>query len=463
MKKITTLLFFLVLTIPIAGQSLSFSEAVDNLNNGNKKLKGLEKQAEAAEIGALSVKGLHYPKLTINGSFIHMKEDLYLNANKYKIILNQRFGPLISSLDLPTEVNSVINNIATRDWKFAFQDQNIGRLSIDLEWPIFTGGKIKAGVKAGEIKAEIAQIEVDKVQNILIAELAERYFQTQLVKEAIKVREQALETANEHLYNAKKLEENGMLAPVETMQAQTAVADAERNLKALQKDKELAKVALSGLMGRENENFDLITPLFNVKQFERLEYYQKLAKENYPDILKAKSQKQLAEQNVSVKKGNFIPDIALVGKKYLLTENLPITEPDDWYIGIGLKANVFNGFQTKRNYEQAIAVSESIDLFTEQAKIDIQTLVKKYYTEILKQQEQLESLEESISFSQELVRVRVKAFKAGFATSTDVSDANLYLASIKIKRLQAMFQIDKTLAKLLETCGISNTYINYTL
>lgn len=442
-----TWVLFLLLSVSASAQNLSFADALNQMMNGNQKLKAVEKQVDAAELGAESANGLRYPTLSLNGSYIMMNDNLYLNFNKYKYA-----AAGLTGLD-PNMLG---------DWKIKFQEQTIGRLSADFKWPVFTGGKIKAGVEAGKLKANLASIEADKTKNILISELAERYFQTQLAKEAIQVREQALEAANQHLYNARKLEENGMIAPVETMQAQTAVADAERELMATQKDEDLARTALYGVMGTDEKQDDLSTALFDVQNLKPLAEYQNLAKENYPEIVQARIKKQLAEQNVAAQKGNFIPDVALIGKKYLLQDNLPITEPD-WFVGVGVQVNVFNGFQNKKNYEQAIAMSESVDLFTAQAEKDIQTLVKKYYTEILKQQEQLQSLEESISFSEELVRVRQKAFTEGFATSTDVADANLYLASIKIKRLQAMFAIDTNLAKLLETCGISETFLEYAL
>lgn len=71
------------------------------------------------------------------------------------------------------------------------------------------------------------------------------------------------------------------------------------------------------------------------------------------------------------------------------------------------------------------------------------------------------SLEQSLLFAKELVRVREKAFIEGFSTSVEVADAYLYLASIEIKRYQALFEMDKTLAQLLETCGLSSEYNSY--
>ena len=91
-----------------------------------------------------------------------------------------------------------------------------------------------------------------------------------------------------------------------------------------------------------------------------------------------------------------MPDVALIGKKYLWSKNLPLTEPDNWAVGVGLQWNIFNGFSDKNKVAQAKAQRESVEQLTAQAEKDVQTLVKKHYTEIEKQREQLQSLQESL-------------------------------------------------------------------
>lgn len=440
---------FIILLIPFLtiGQTLSFSDAETELNSNNQKIKGMKKLADAASIEAEAIKGLYLPKISLNGSFVHMNDNLYLDFNKYKL-------PVSAFTKIPSE--------KLGDWKYNFQNQHITKLSADFELPIFTGGKINAAIKAEKIKADISNLEATQTKDALLVELAQRYFDTELAQQAILVRKQVLDAAKLHLNNAEKLEKNGFIAPVETMQAKVAVAEAERELLGAKKDEELARSALNGLIGKTDDTYTLTTQLFEIQDLKPLSYYQKLAKDKYPEILKAELKIGLADQNLAVQKSNFLPKIALVGKKYLFSKNLPITEPN-WYVGLGININLFNGFQDQKNYEKATETKEAINLLKNQAKIDIQTLVKKYYTEILKQQEQLKSLEKSISFSEELVRVRTTAFKEGFATSTDVADANLYLASIKIKRLQALAKMDKTMVQMLQICGITNEFKNYIL
>ena len=251
-----------------------------------------------------------------------------------------------------------------------------------------------------------------------------------------------------------------MIASIEVMQAKKAVTDAKREVLAAEKDMQLARTALNGVMGSdESENLPLSSELFEVAPLQELTYYQQQAKENFPLIVQAKLKQQMAAENVRVQQSGYLPDVAAIGKKYLWSENLPLTEPDNWVVGVGLQWNLFNGLQDKHKIAQAKATQEGVALLIAQAEKDVQTLVKKLYTEIEKQREQFVSLEESLRFAEELVRARDKAFSEGLSTSTDVADANLYLASIKIKRYQALFAMDKTLAQLLETCGMSEKFI----
>ena len=470
MKRIYTTVFLCLTSFSFA-QSLSFPEALERMRGANQKLKGMEKQTEASYYGEKNYKGLYLPQLSLNASYAHLSDPLSLSFDKYKQPIQAHLGQMGSTIPAPmrpmlapifTQMMGRLQPLFAQEWRYQFQEQDIWKVSADLRWVLFAGGKVRVGNKVGQLNHEIAKVESQKTENMLISELAERYFQVQLAQQALQVRQKALQTAEQHYFNAQKLEKNGMVAPVETMQAKKAVTDAQREVLACQKDIELAQTALFGVIGEEtNALVTLSSPLFEVAPLQRLDYYQAQAKQNYPAIVQAHLKKELTEQNIKAQQAAYLPDVALIGKKYLWSKNLPLTEPDNWVVGVGLQWNIFNGFSDKNKIAQAKAQREGVELLTAQAEKDVQTLVKKHYTEIEKQREQLQSLQESLEFARELVRVRNQAFSEGLSSSTDVADANLYLASIEIKCYQALFEMDKVLAQLLETCGLSGEYANY--
>ena len=352
-KPFLYLTFFLFCSGALWGQSLSFEEAVAKMRSGNQKLKGIEKQAQAATEGQKAYQGLYYPQLSLNASYAHLAEPLSLNFNDYKAPIQQRMRAMIGGLPplgqgLFAPLLGRLQPYFSQDWRYEFQKQDIWRVSADARWVLYAGGKVRAANKVGALNSEMANIETKKTEYALISELAERYYQVQLAQKALEVRQQSLETAEHHYENAQKFEKNGMIASIEVMQAKKAVTDAKREVLAAEKDMQLARTALNGVMGSdESENLPLSSELFEVAPLQELTYYQQQAKENFPLIVQAKLKQQMAAENVKVQQSGYLPDVAAIGKKYLWSENLPLTEPDNWVVGVGLQWNLFNGLQDK--------------------------------------------------------------------------------------------------------------------
>lgn len=89
--------------------------------------------------------------------------------------------------------------------------------------------------------------------------------------------------------------------------------------------------------------------------------------------------------------------------------------------------------------------------------------IEKYHQELYMAVEQLHELKTAAEFADEYYRVRLNAFSEGLASSTDVTDASLAVAKVRVEQLQAKYNYDLTLARLLELAGIPeyfNTYMN---
>ncbi len=449
MRKLVLIMVMLglCLTTIRAQKALDLQEAVQIMQSKNHKILALQKQKEAQYHAQRQTLALRLPTIGLTAQGMHINKDLAVDFNEQR-------NKAAYLLQLP-------NPAILGDWSAVLQKQNFASVDVNVFYPIFTGGKINAGVKAAKVKTCIKDKEVEKENNAMMSTLVQRYFQLQLAQQAVKVRQAALEATEAHFYNASKLEAAGMIANVEKLQAEAAVSDAERHLMAAQKDVDLAKTALSGLLGGYTVSDSLSTKLFVSVKVKKLSYYTQKAAANYPDIAKLELQEELARQNVKATWSDYLPTIAVFGGKHLYTENMPLEDDLDWFAGIGLNYTLFNGLKHHQKLKEAKAMKESVALFREQAKQDIATLVKRYYQEMEKQKEIALALDKDLAFAQELLRVRKKAFSEGFAKSTDVVDATLYVSSIQLKQLKALSDYDIYLAKLLELCGESSTYHQY--
>lgn len=446
-----TLVLAFSISLRLCSQSLSFSESQIIMYKENNLIKAAEKQEEAYQFDLKSYKGLRFPQLDIFGAGIYRDKKIGTNLNGAR-------SEVADALNIsdPEELGNWDVNLLKRD---------IALGGVKFTWPLFTGGKINAAIEASKLKAEIGNKELVSTKNKLISELAERYFQVKLAEDALLVRKQVLDGMNQHLYNATKMEQQGLIAPVEKLQADVAVSEANRQYLAAQKDAELARVALANTLGIDQVNEELTTPFFIVPYLHPLDYYQDFAVENYPELQKLQLQVELTEQSIKSKKSTYYPTISALGNSILIHNN-PIggmkKNRKPWSLGVGMTYTIFNGLQYKNEIKSAKATKESVLYSQDKAKKDIRTLIEKIFQDIQKQEEQIQNLDVQIVQAEELLRVRVKGFSEGVQTSTDVVDAEINLSGIKLQKIQASYNYVVDLASLLEYSGLSQDFIKYT-
>nr|WP_297307291.1 TolC family protein [uncultured Flavobacterium sp.] len=435
-------------------QDLSFTDAYNKMYLDNNTLKAVNKHKETQEYVNKAVKGLRYPSLNAYGIGVVFDKKLDLSFNDAR-------NTLAGFLQLPDPG-------ALGDWKVQVGKKEMAFAGLNATWPIFTGGKINTAVKATEIETEIAEKTIESTENHLISELVTRYFQVKLADEAYLVRQQVLDAMKHHLFNATKLEENGIIAPAERLVANVAVSEANREFLAAEKNIQLARTALANTLDKDEISESLSTPFVKNVPLNTLEHYKEAAVKNYPELQKIILQKELADQGIKAKKANYYPDIAIFGQTVLL-HNDPIAfgilesaKQKPWVVGVGVTYNIFGGFKNKNELKVAISTRESIDFLEAKAQKDVKTLVENLYFEIQKSEEELQNLKVQEEFATELLRVRTRAFAEGLATSTDVIDAETNLSVVKLLILNTEYLYSVSLANLFEFSGQSKEFLKYT-
>lgn len=443
----TTLIIIIISNYLSAQEHLSFSDAQNLMLTKNKEVFIENKKVEMEEKHEKIARSYRFPHFSAFGIATVMDKDITMDLNGTK----NKVATLLELPD-PSELG---------DWNFTIQKKDMEFAGVSMTWPIFTGGKINAANKAAKINSEISKNEQFSSEQSLISELVNRYYKAKLAEEAVKVRQQVYDGMNKHLYNSQKLEENGIIAGVESLQAKVAVSDAERQLLAAKKDFELAQIALANTLEVEDATFQLVSPFFVDKELESLSYYQNQASANYPQIQKLKLLEQLTEESIKAEKSSYLPNIALTGQKIFASNNFPLVKTP-LIVGASLNYDLFDGFARKNKIAVAKTQKEIVVLTREKAEADIKTYITKFYNELKKYEEQINSLDVTKSLAEELVRVRTKSFSEGMTSSIDVIDAELNLYSVKLQMLKAYCDYDTTLAQLFELCGISNNFSSKT-
>ena len=287
----------------------------------------------------------------------------------------------------------------------------------------------------------------------------ERYFGLSLAEQVVTVRQQVVDGMRRHLEDALALEKNGMIAQSERLYVAFKLAEAERELANAKLQVQTIASALSNTLGRENE-WQPVTAMFILSQIEELEYYQDLAEVRNPLLSQVSLKRQLAEEGVRAQRAEFLPQVAAMGGasfyNYQVTGILP-----RWAVGVGVNIKIFDGLSREYKYSAAKQTARRVGELQNKAGQDVAVLVEKLYNQLMNYHNQMISIDASLAFAEEYLRIKQAAFKEGMSSSTDLIDAELNLAGVRTERLQTAYNYDLLLAQLLEAAGISDEFPTY--
>jgi outer membrane protein TolC len=467
--------------------ALTFGDAYERMNTNSHVLKRANFEISEKEAERKAAFGLHAPRVFVSANAVQMADPLTLDLTPVRDAINPLYEVLgkygnfsgvpnpdpktsavipilpdnISTQVLRTKIQEGQAAINTAEWDKMIQEKQFATVNAGFIWPLYTGGKINAANKASAIYQEEAGLEKKQKQGELLSELATRYYGLVLAEQACKVREQVSEAMKKHLFDSQKLSEQGQIAKVEHLHAQVANSDAERELKKANREVTIVKRALQNTIAVDDSS-DL-TPaskLFILKNIEDENFFISMALKNNPQLQQVDSKRELAATGVKLEKSNYFPTVALTGTYDLANKDLSPYVPD-WMVGVGLKWSLFEGTSRYRNLQAAKFKEDQVEQAGLKAEEDIKTVIKKLHQQLGMQVEQLEEFDKTLEFAKTYVESRDKAFHEGLSTSTELVDANLLLAKVKIARLQAMYNYDVTLATLVQVCGSPDLFLEY--
>ena len=470
MKTVLKIVIATATALPTLGlaqtdkQMLSLEEAIAVTLTENPALKAAEYEERAAQQERRAAIGLRMPQINVTGAYAYLGKDIGVDFNNLKDPTREFAGKILGSglITDPTilqGIQGLLNPMLEADWFLKVQDRSLGFVGGEVTLPIWMGGKINAANRVAKINEKSAVEQGNQTRNALISELVERYFGLSLATQVVAVRQQVVDGMRRHLEDAVALEKNGMIAQSERLYVEFKMAEAERELANAKLQVQTVASALSNTLGREN-NWQPITTMFILSQVEELAYYQDLAQARNPLLNQVSLKRQLAEEGVRAQRAEFLPQVAAMGGasfyNYQVTGILP-----RWAVGVGVNIKLFDGLNREYKYSAAKQTARRVGELQNKAGQDVAILVEKLYNQMMNYRNQMTSIDASLAFAEEYLRMKQAAFKEGMSSSTDLIDAELNLAGVRTERLQAAYNYDLLLAQLLEASGISDEFPAY--
>lgn len=458
MRPIALLIGCLGLYAPLThSAAISFEQAWQVLQQENNSLAAQRSNVERYQHLENATDSLNLPSITVGANYTRLDTDVTVSG---KQLFESTGGSLpdLSAVPIPGLANLIAGAAATTS---TITERDIFTSSIRAIWPIFTGGRINAAQSAAEGKKDQAQSELAMETQARFEDLSKYYFSVLLAQEVVQTRQLVEQGLTKHRDDALKLEQQGQIARVERLQAESALDQATIERKKAEKNLEIAKAALTQILNQDSA-VEPADALFINSTLPPLNVFIERTLETYPglDLLDAKEQQ--ANSLIKAEKGKYYPEVYLYGN-YSLHEDdsLASQMKPDWLVGVGVNVPLLESSGRTDQVRAAHSAVSQVKYLKAQAKQDLSVLVQKTYLEAQQAQEEVQGLESSILLADENLKLRQKAFSQGLSTSTDVVDAQLYVASVQTQKAAASFNYLLSLSKLLALSSEMDAFSQY--
>ena len=439
--------------------SLTLQEAAEWMNRNNPAIQMAEKAVDIARGERQRLNAFWYPMLNTSGMYVHLsnKVEVQQPLNAYTEPAKEFVQAILPNDDL---ITSILNQVGNYTLSVPLLQRNLTTIDANISWPVFTGGKRMYASRIGNRMVDIAEVGKEETNALLQTELIQTYYALQLANKVKEVREQTYRSLQLHYDHALKLEANGMITKAERLFAEVNRQEAKREWEASKKEREVAHQALCSLLNMQEENADIlpVSPLFVTDELPDSLYFKNLIPTANYTIHKLQLEELIADNRLRISQSAYLPTIALFGKQTLYAKNLPRNLMPRTMIGIGFTWNLFDGLNREADVRVSRLAKETIALEKEKARNTLDVMVQEIYSKLQEAQEEVNTLQATITLSEELLRIRLKSFEEGMATSTEIVDAEVMLAKVRIAMWLAYYQFDISLASLCSVCGVPDLF-----
>ncbi|MEJ7555083.1 MAG: TolC family protein [Aquificaceae bacterium] len=424
-------LLITLLSLALA-RELELREAIELAIRNNYLIKSAQRDIKAQELELKAARGAFFPRIKVEETFTRTDMPAYAFMSK----LNQE---RITMQDFdPARLNNpkAINNFETR---------------FTLEVPIWLGGKVQSAQKMAEYEYRAVSLEAERRKEEVIRQVYNAYMDAVLAKESIKVAEQAVKDAMEHLRLAEQMHKVGLALLSDVLRAKVYLSKAEENLQKAIRGYQTAKKGLELVVGVPLGDFE-VQEVAHCPQID-INYLREKV-QNRKDIKALEERLKMLEEAYRFTLSDNLPQVFAFAQYFLNSKDHPFGADGKGYLaGVSVSWTFDTGLTTLRraqaNLERRASLQERLKLLRDSALFDL----NRSYAEYENALDMLRSAEDRIRASQEVLRIMELRYRNGLARMVDILDAQTELDKARLERVQAINACHKAYMEVLYSAG----------
>ena len=448
MKKNFTLILLLFCAITLHAQELLTLDQCRQLAlDNNKRMVAASKQTQAAHYTVKSYKGNFFPNFIASGTGLYSTADGTFN---------------IPGGNLPTFLPDA-NGQPTPNGGFAYfpgidlnyKVRTVWMGGIQVEQPIFMGGKILAAYRMATLGKQMAQLNENLTATEVILETDQAYALMVKAQEMNKVAESYHAVLQELMKNVQSAYKHGLKSKNDVLKVQVKLNESELSIRKAENALRLANMNLCHLIGKPlTETLQISDDFPVIEQAFETQINDITARPEYSLLNK---QVDMAKQQVKLSRSELLPQVGIRGS-YDYIHGLKVNEQTlfdkgNFSVMLNVTIPLFH-FGERINKVRASKAQ------LEQVRMEQADLNEKMYLELTQAANNLDEAklqtalaDRSLEQADENRRISKGEYDAGLEPLSDHLEAQALWQQAYETKVDAHFQLYLNYVKYLKAAG----------
>ena len=442
-SEVTLLLASLfIFALPVAqtafaGERLTLPAAVEMALRHNPELLRTQAQQGAAAAGKREAAAMRLPHLQVRE--VGLRTDSPADAFGLQL-MQERFSFPAFTMSDPNDPDP-IENFTTE---------------FEASWPIFTGGRVMAGIGQADRMAQAADAVHGHTQEAIALATASAYTDAVLAQRAVELARRARDTTARHVDEAQAFFDADMVVESDLLQAQVQLARMEEKLISAENAAQLARAGLFRSMGiAQDAEYELDAQVPDIQPPVSSLAEALAAAQKRHDVRAVTAQVDAARLGVRRARGEYLPEVALVAR-YTLNDERPFGDSGDSYALMAMAQwNVWNWGQTRARVSgarfQHVAAQHAQRSHQQQVEFE----VRQAWQQVAEAKARAEVNRGAVGQAEKALSILEARFEQGVARITDLLDAETMLDDARVRDLNARFDLQRAARTLHFAVGLS--------
>ncbi len=324
---------------------------------------------------------------------------------------------------------------------------------------IFDGGRWYWNIKKTRIDREVSDYNLLASRQNIIVTVRQLYIDLLKQQKLLEVKKQAMERSEEQLKQVQSMYEVGSAARVDVYRSKVNLGNDRIAFLNQQTTVEKARQSLNLAMGREpTAPLVIDTTVQFPRQVGELQELVERALQNNPTLKTYQKSIISANYNTRLAKSAFLPNLSAY---FFYQRRVPrfkglyddFDREYNWYLGISLSWNLFNGFNDYINVQKAELNLRYAREQYEYQILNLKSKVSTLYTNLKALEEIIQVNRTNLLSAKEDYRLAQERYRLGSGTLIELRDAQVKLANAEQILVTAEFNAYLTYAELQQALG----------